>query len=83
MRPKYRCLGLHTPPPRFNIRCTLPQFNCARRSLGTESVTRVARKGSLLTHHHVHPHHETEGAAVALEVALACQKFDVTSGREL
>lgn len=40
-------------------------------------VTRVARKGNLLAHRRVHPHHEPEGAAVVMEVAAACQKFDI------
>jgi hypothetical protein len=41
-----------------------------------ELVTRVACKGNLLAHRRVHPHRETEGAAVVVEVAVACQKFD-------
>jgi hypothetical protein len=41
-----------------------------------ELVTRVAHKGNLLAHRRVHPRHEPEGAAVAVEVAVACQKID-------
>jgi hypothetical protein len=39
-------------------------------------MMRVARKGNLLAHRRVHPHHEPKGATVVVEVAVACQKFD-------
>jgi hypothetical protein len=41
-----------------------------------ELMMRVARKGNLLAHRRVHPHHEPKGATVVVEVAVACQKFD-------
>jgi hypothetical protein len=46
-----------------------------------ELVTRVARKGNLLAHRRVHPHHEPEGAAVVVEVAGVYQKFDAHRAR--
>lgn len=39
-------------------------------------ATLAVRKGNLLALRRVHPHHEPEGAAVVMEVAVACQKFD-------
>jgi len=46
-----------------------------------ELVTRVARRGNLLAHHRVHLHHEPEGAAVVVKVAVTCQKFDAHRAR--
>ena len=43
----------------------------------------VVRKGNLLVHRRVHPHHEPEGAAVVVKVAVACQKFDAHRARAL